>query len=116
MSNEQRARIDFVRAGLDYLRLNTANQALVQRIIAAPEELPAVKAEMTANWRRIERIVEKNPLALPANQVANSRGELDYIHPESDHKALETLRLRRRQIDERLRANAVSQEPNLRVQ
>jgi hypothetical protein len=45
--------------------------------------------------------------------VANPKGELDYIHPATDHKAAEGVRLRKQKIDERLRAYATAKEPNL---
>lgn len=103
LSDEHRARIAFVRAGLDYLRLNTANQALARQIIAASAPSPDLKAQMAANWKQIEQIAARHPEALPRNQIASSKGELDYIHPDSDHKALETIRQRKEQLDTRLR-------------
>jgi len=104
LSDEHRARIAFVRAGLDYLRLNTANQALARQIIAASAPSPDLKAQMAANWKQIEQIAARHPEALPRSQLASNKGELDYIHPDSDHKALEAIRQRKEQLDTRLRA------------
>jgi len=100
----QLARIAFLRDGLDYLRLNTANQALAQQIIAAPQPSPVLQQQMAANWQQIEQIVARHPEALPRNQVATGKGDLEYIHPATDHKALEAQRLRKEQLDARLRA------------
>lgn len=105
--DEHRVRIAFVRAGLDYLRLNTANQALARQIIAAPGPSSELKARMAANWRQIEQIAARHPEALPRNQLASRKGELDYIHPDSDHKALEAIRQRKEQLDARLRAQTL---------
>jgi len=103
-NDEYGARIAFVRAGLDYLRLNTANQALVRQIIDAPEASPRLTAELESNWQKIEQIVERHPEALPRNSVSNSKGgDLEYIHPKADHKALEAARIRKKELDERLR-------------
>ncbi|MCA1808194.1 MAG: DUF4838 domain-containing protein [Lentisphaerae bacterium] len=82
-------RVAFVRAGLDYLRLNTENQALVKQIIQSKTPNPALKAKMQANWNQIEEISKKHPEAL--GQIIRA----DYIRPNADHKAIEEKRLKK---------------------
>jgi hypothetical protein len=77
---EYSARVAFVRAGLDYLRLNTENQALVRQIIKAKSLDPAIKEKMRANWQMIEEINQKYTDALSITRVS----ELGYIHPAGD--------------------------------
>ncbi len=77
-------RIAFVRAGLDYLRLNTGNQAFANQIIEAKTPDPAIKAKMQANWKAIQDIDKKFPDALNITRVS----ELGYIHPNADHKGI----------------------------
>lgn len=82
---EYSARVAFVRAGLDYLRLNTENQALVRQIIEAKSPDPVVREKMRTNWKMIEEIDQKYPAALSITRVS----ELGYIHPAADHQEIE---------------------------
>jgi len=82
-------RVAFVRAGLDYLSLNTENQALVKQIIQTKTPNPALKAKMQANWNKIQDIIKKHPEAL--GQVSKA----DYIRPNADHKGIEERRLKK---------------------
>jgi len=90
-------RVAFVRAGLDYLRLNTENQALVKEILESKGDRPDLVEKMRANWKQIEEIVLKHPEALRKNDVMKSRasGNLKYIHPDTDHRKIEEQRLRK---------------------
>ncbi|QDU28663.1 hypothetical protein ETAA8_37660 [Anatilimnocola aggregata] len=83
--SEYSARVAFVRAGLDYLRLNTENQSLVKQIIEAKTPERDAIEKMRANWKLIEEINQKHPEALSINRLS----ELGYIHPAADHKELE---------------------------
>ncbi len=88
-------RVAFVRAGLDYLRLNTENQILANQIITAKNPDPELKEKMRANWNQIEDIVKKHPQALNKKMITNVSNEyMGYIHPDSDHKAILEKRLR----------------------
>ncbi len=78
-------RIAFVRAGLDYLRLNTENQALARQAIEAKTPDPAIKAKMQVNWQKIQEIDRNFPLALNITRVS----ELGYIRPDVDHREIE---------------------------
>jgi len=89
--NQYSDRIAFIRAGLDYLRLNTENQAYVKQILASKEPDPALKEKMRANWKQIEDISKKYPEAL--GRIG--KNNLGYIHPEADHKGIEEKRLRK---------------------
>lgn len=83
--NEYADRIAFVHAGLDYLRLNTENQALADQIIAAKTPDPALKAKMQVNWRKIQEIDQHFPEALNITRLS----ELGYIRPDVDHREIE---------------------------
>jgi hypothetical protein len=78
-------RVAFVRAGLDYLRLNTENQALAKQGIEAKTPEPAIKAKMQVNWQKIQEIDQKFPEALNITRVS----ELGYLHPDADHREIE---------------------------
>ncbi len=100
-------RIAFVRAGLDYLRLNTENQALAKQGIEAKIPDPTIKAKMQANWTAIQEIDKKFPDALNITRVS----ELGYINPAVDHREIERklankAALKKRKDAKRMELNA----------
>lgn len=81
-------RVAFIQAGFEYLELNTANQALVKEIIAGRDN-PEIKKKMKENFSRIEKIVNSFPYAFNSGLIRNpAEGNLAYIHPDADHKAI----------------------------
>ncbi len=110
---EYLTRIAFVKAGLDYLRLNTENQALVRQKLALKTEDPAIKLKMTENWKQIVDILQKHPLALEASEInkAGTNGELGYIHPDADHKAIEEKRIRKGDLNKKAINSALELDP-----
>ncbi|HPN83874.1 MAG TPA: DUF4838 domain-containing protein [Victivallales bacterium] len=111
-------KVSFVRSGLDYLRLNTENQILARQIINSKTADSALKDKMLANWKQIEEISEKFPNSLNKGHVSRnaSTGHLSYIHPDADHKAMETERLKKQKREERkanFRKQQQEQEPDL---
>ncbi len=78
-------RVAFVRAGLDYLLLNTENQALAKQGIEAKNPDPALKTKMQVNWQKMKEIDQNFPEALNMTRAS----ELGYINPEVDHREIE---------------------------
>lgn len=99
-------RVAFVRVGLDYLRLNTENQALAKQGIEARSPNPAIKQKMQVNWTMIEDIDQRFPEALNITRVS----ELGYIHPNADHKEIERKLQNKGKLRER--KNALMRELN----
>lgn len=102
------ARVAFVRAGLDYLRLNTENQAFAKQMIEAKSPDPVVKEKMRANWKRIEEIDQKFPLALSISRMS----ELGYIHPDADHREIERKLQTKATLRDRKNARLRELNPN----
>jgi hypothetical protein len=102
------ARVAFVRAGLDYLRLNTENQALTRQMIEAKSPDPVDKQKMRANWQKIEEIDQKFSLALSISRMS----ELGYIHPDADHREIERKLQTKSTLRDRKNARLRELNPN----
>ncbi|MCA1809127.1 MAG: hypothetical protein LC725_06725 [Lentisphaerae bacterium] len=78
------ARLDFVMAGLDFLRLQTENRELIARLRETRNEDADALVQARTNWERIEQIARQYPLALNLNHVSRnvSGGPLKSIHPD----------------------------------
>jgi len=88
------ARIGFIRAGLEYFRINTANQALAKKLVKADGNPDDIREAMRANWLKLETLSKQYPEAFPVNDVRKGKdSKLAYIHPDADHKALEEKRI-----------------------
>ncbi|MFN2352071.1 MAG: DUF4838 domain-containing protein, partial [Kiritimatiellia bacterium] len=90
-------RVEFVRAGLDYLRLNTANQKLARNLVESSGPEDEIRKEMLTNWEQIFAIAERHPWALNRAQTGRNpaANRMNYIHPDADHMAMEKERLHR---------------------
>jgi hypothetical protein len=101
---EYAARVAFVKAGLDYLRVNTDNMVLARQIIASEGSEPAIREKMRVNWQQLVDINQKFPEAL-RGAMLNTDGakyKLGFIHPEADLKAIEEKKLRKEAVKKRV--------------
>ncbi len=88
------SRIGFIRAGLEYLRINTANQAFAKKLINSDGDSGNIREAMRANWVKLENLSKQYPEAFPPKEVLKGKAaNLAYIHPDADHKDLEEKRL-----------------------
>ncbi|MFA7159909.1 MAG: DUF4838 domain-containing protein, partial [Kiritimatiellia bacterium] len=102
---EYSGRVAFVRAGLDYMRLNTENQALAGRMVKSAEKDPELIKKMRENWKQIEVLVDMVKQNRPGvlAKTDQSSGMLAYIHPDGDHKAMEAKVLANEELQKRIK-------------
>lgn len=91
-------RIDFARAGLDYLRLMRGMEPLIDRLIETKgqdaEARNTAQAQWEAAWKEIEQIKQEHPVALSAAYVQPGNRYLrkynpDHLYPEPPGEGLE---------------------------
>ncbi|HPN85235.1 MAG TPA: DUF4838 domain-containing protein, partial [Victivallales bacterium] len=97
------ARIGFMRAGLEFFRINTANQLLVKKLVKADGNPDDIREAMRVNWVKLENLSKQYPDAFPQSVVIKGKNtHLAYIHPDSDHKALEEKRIAKENYKKRM--------------
>ncbi len=75
-------RVEFFAAGLEFLRLNTANRALMERLETANGDDAEALARAWENWDRLVEIARQYPQALNRNFFLHSPpGRLTAIYP-----------------------------------
>jgi hypothetical protein len=91
-------RVDFVRAGLDYLRLMREMEPLIDRLNETQgkdaEARKAAQARWVATWKELERIKKEHPFAVSAAYVQPGNRYLqnynpDFRYPETPGDGLE---------------------------
>ncbi len=84
-------RIDFVRVGLDYLRLMREMEPFIDRITETEGKDPAAGAAAQAkweeNWKEIGRLIKEYPFALNGSYVSSGNRYLNSYRPDNKVEA-----------------------------
>lgn len=78
-------RLDFVRAGLDYMRLHYENRDLIASMKESLTGDQDAMAIARSNWQEILQIFEEHPYAFNALYVSPGRARADAANPDAGH-------------------------------
>ncbi|MFW6457592.1 MAG: DUF4838 domain-containing protein [Planctomycetota bacterium] len=81
-------RIAFLRVGLDYTRLMTANRELMAQFRASDEQDMDLAEQITKNWEEIGRISAEYPEAMNWRRLEPRHGRTAGYHPEGSQAGL----------------------------
>jgi len=87
-----RRRVEFVRAGLAYTRLQTQNATLMLRYWLKPDD--AIAAQVRKNWQAIETLCREHPYALSWGPLRPGTDRMLGLHPEHPNPKIKPKQLR----------------------
>ena len=87
-----RRRVEFVRAGLDYTRLQAQNAALMRRYWLKSDD--AIAAQVRKNWQAIEALCREHPLALNWGPLRPGTPRMLGLHPDHPNPKIKLSQLK----------------------